>query len=268
MVKMCPRKACGLEPQHCLCCCDDCGALLRGLKRCKRKGCTFGANRSPEVTTPPQESPPRPRLPSKPSPSLSPPRARRALCYTPPMWPNVRSPGPDHWTYHCPCEWCPQHHFRPHRVLGLTVWHAAYRAHRAAGILPGHPLWGLSPEARKTRLLEMRQQREQQQQLHFMENPAVWSAPSSVLDHFTKDWLMYRLSTGKVSEKSKRHQLLAKVVTACSCHYMGQVLLKHNAVARASTTESPSGSSQSVPSPSVSSTNGIAGSARGTFPII
>ena len=63
MVKMCPRKACGLEPQHCLCCCDDCGALLRGLKRCKRKGCTFGANRSPEVTTPPQESPPRPRLP-------------------------------------------------------------------------------------------------------------------------------------------------------------------------------------------------------------
>ena len=164
MVKMCPRKACGLEPQHCLCCCDDCGALLRGLKRCKRKGCTFGANRSPEVTTPPQESPPRARLPSKPSPSLSPPRARRALCYSPPTWPGARSPGPDHWTLHCPCEWCPHHHFRPHRVLGITVWHAAYRAHRAAGILPGHPLWGLSPEARKTRLMEMRQQREQQQQ--------------------------------------------------------------------------------------------------------
>ena len=73
LVKMCPRKDCGLEPQHCQCCCEDCGALLRGLKRCKRKGCTFGANRSPEVTTPPQESPPRARLPSKPPPSLSPP---------------------------------------------------------------------------------------------------------------------------------------------------------------------------------------------------
>ena len=57
-VKLCPRKACGLVPQHCLCCCEDCGALLRDPKRCKRKGCTFGANRSPEVTTPPQESPP------------------------------------------------------------------------------------------------------------------------------------------------------------------------------------------------------------------
>jgi hypothetical protein len=46
--------------------------------------------------------------------------------------------------------------------MGVTVWHAAYRAHRAAGILPGHPLWGLSPEQRKTKLLELRQQREQQ----------------------------------------------------------------------------------------------------------
>ena len=99
-------------------------------------------------------------------------------------------------------------------------------------------------------------------EVHFMENPAVWIAPSSVLDHFTKDWLMYRLSTGKVSEKSKRHQQLAKSVKACSCHYLGQVLPKHNAVARASTTESPSGSSQSVPSGSVSSSNaGIAVSA-------
>ncbi len=89
-------------------------------------------------------------------------------------------------------------------------------------------------------------------EVHFMENPAVWIAPSSVLDHFTKDWLMYRLSTGKVSEKSKRHQQLAKSVKACSCHYLGQVLPKHNAVARASTTDSPSGSSQSVPSASVS----------------
>jgi hypothetical protein len=46
--------------------------------------------------------------------------------------------------------------------MGVTVWHAAYRTHRAAGILPGHPLWGLSPEQRKNKLLELRQQREQQ----------------------------------------------------------------------------------------------------------
>ena len=115
MVKMCPRQRCGLEPERCFCICKECHRPLRGLKRCGRPGCPFGANRSPEVETPPPESPPRARLPSM-NPSLL------------SRWPYDRPPRPDSWIHRCPCEQCPFHHFRPHVVMGVTVWHAAYRA--------------------------------------------------------------------------------------------------------------------------------------------
>ena len=85
MVKMCPRKKCGLEPERCFCICKECHRPLRGLKRCGRPGCPFGANRSPEVETPPPESPPRARLPSM-NPSLL------------SRWPYDRPPRPDSWT--------------------------------------------------------------------------------------------------------------------------------------------------------------------------
>ena len=163
MVKMCPRKECGLEPQRCFCLCKECQRPLKGLKRCGRSGCPFGANRSPEVETPPPESPPRARLPSM-NPSLL------------SRWPYDRPPPPDHWINRCPCEQCPFYHFRPHVVMGVSVWHAAYRTHRAAGILPGHPLWGLSPAERKNKLLELRQQREHQVVLQQLQQASTAAA--------------------------------------------------------------------------------------------
>jgi len=145
-VKMCPRRACGLEPQHCMCVCKQCQKPLRGLKRCSATGCTEGADRSPEVETPPQESPPRPRLPSV-SPPPSPPKP----------W------APPSWVLHCPCWDCPPDHFRPreHLLLGIVYYPAAYRAHCRAGVLPSNPLWGLTPAKRKEVLLLRRQEAEQ-----------------------------------------------------------------------------------------------------------
>ncbi len=36
---------------------------------------------------------------------------------------------------HCPCVDCPRWHFTPRRVLGFSIAHEEYRAHRKAGIL-------------------------------------------------------------------------------------------------------------------------------------
>jgi len=148
-VKMCPRRACGLEPQHCMCVCKQCQTLLHGLKRCSSTGCTEGADRSPEVETPPQESPPRPRLPSV-SPPPSPPSPRKP-------W------APPSWVLRCPCEDCPPRHFRPSEdtLLGVVYSSPAYRAHYRAGVLPSNPLWGLTPAKRKEVLLLRRQEAEQ-----------------------------------------------------------------------------------------------------------
>ena len=154
-VKMCPRRACGLEPQHCMCVCKQCQTLLHGLKRCSCKGCNEGADRSPEVETPPQESPPRPRLPSE---SCSPP-------LSPLSPPTVHKPwAPPRWAMLCPSWDCPPHHFHPRECFGLVCATSAYRAHLAAGVTPNNPLWGLTPEKRKEVLLLRRQEAKQKQQ--------------------------------------------------------------------------------------------------------
>ena len=147
-VKMCPRPACGLEPQHCFCVCPECFAILRARKRCPRRGCNQGADRSPEVESPVQESPPRPRLPSESSsPPLSPPTVRKPWAM----------PA---WFLRCPCWDCPPHHFRPQTCNGLVYTTPAYRSHLAAGVTPSNPLWGLTPAKRKEKLLLLRQEAE------------------------------------------------------------------------------------------------------------
>jgi hypothetical protein len=65
MVKMCPHVKpgggqCGLEAAHCMCMCLLCQAPMSARKRCRRKQpdgtiCPWGADRSPEVSSPEQE---------------------------------------------------------------------------------------------------------------------------------------------------------------------------------------------------------------------
>ena len=71
LVKMCPHVkpgggVCGLEPQHCFCTCLLCGSLMHGRKACNARmpdgtRCTWGADRSPDVSSPEQEPAPPPR---------------------------------------------------------------------------------------------------------------------------------------------------------------------------------------------------------------
>jgi hypothetical protein len=68
MVKMCPHvkpggRQCGLQAAHCMCMCLLCGSPMKARKRCNQlltdgTRCPWGQDRSPEVSTPEQESPP------------------------------------------------------------------------------------------------------------------------------------------------------------------------------------------------------------------
>jgi len=65
LVKMCPHVkpgggVCGLEPKHCFCTCLLCCSLMHGRKHCNalmKDGtrCPWGADRSPDVSSPEQE---------------------------------------------------------------------------------------------------------------------------------------------------------------------------------------------------------------------
>ena len=66
-VRMCPHVKpgggqCGLDEDHCFCLCLLCSNPMRARKRCLF--CPWGRDRSPEVSTPEQESPP-PKRPRK-----------------------------------------------------------------------------------------------------------------------------------------------------------------------------------------------------------
>ena len=77
MVKMCPHVkpgggVCGLEANHCMCECLLCHKLMRARKCCGARLldgtlCPWGADRSPEISSPEEEVcvvPPRPALPT------------------------------------------------------------------------------------------------------------------------------------------------------------------------------------------------------------
>ena len=49
-------------------------------------------------------------------------------------------------------------------------------------------------------------------EVHFLESVKILSQPESVPDHLTKDWLIYRVSTGKVSNLTKHQHGLAKML--------------------------------------------------------
>jgi len=103
---------------------------------------------------------------------------------------------------------------------------------------------------------------------HFHANPTCHVSPSSVLDYLTREWLLPRVSSGKVSAKTKVQAALAANARASSCHVPGSQDPSHNVITRANRSEqgsvgSPtSGSitSASVPSSIASSAPAFIGS--------
>ena len=110
LVKMCPHVkpgggVCGLEPKHCFCTCLLCGSLMHGSKVCNARmsdgtRCPWGADRSPDVSSPEQDPAPPPRkrravqfIPSaapQPSPLFFDQRIGGGLCL-----PNLEPGGKD-----------------------------------------------------------------------------------------------------------------------------------------------------------------------------
>lgn len=72
VVTMCPHirskkqggdgRQCGLGRDKCMCMCPTCFAPLRARKRCPNSKCHFGADRSPDASSP-EESPELPKAP-------------------------------------------------------------------------------------------------------------------------------------------------------------------------------------------------------------